>query len=327
MSRKINVPALWSEQMGAAVAKQQELAANAYSTDQSIEQMRQAYERERAFWNEGGPRPADVRDDAVDTVHGPVPVRVYRPTDAAQLPVIVYVHGGGWVLGGLDTHDRITRTLACESGAAVVAVDYTLAPEARFPQALEECAALVEAIAANPGRWGAEPDNISIAGDSGGASIALGAFLMLRDAGKAASIASLLLFYGSYGLRDSASMRLLGGPWDGLTERDLAWYRSQYLRDEADAAHPYVDLLKGDFTYDVPPCYLVSAALDPLKDDSAALATVLNLSGVDVVHDEVDGVIHGFLHHGRILDAARQTLSDAAAFHRRHAGVRGRTTH
>ena len=320
MGRKLDVPALWSEQMGAAVAKQRELAADAYSPDQSFAQMREAYNRERAFWNEGGPAPASTRNGTLPTRHGRVPVRMHRPSDAPRLPVIVYIHGGGWVLGNLDTHDRITRTLAAETGAAVLAVDYTLSPEARFPQALEECVDAIRALRESCDEWGIDPAGVSIAGDSGGANLALGAFLHLRDEERAADgIACLLLFYGSYGMRDSTSMRLLGGPWDGLTEEDYAWYRGLYFENEADQSSPYFDLLAGDFSLGVPACYVAAAEFDPLRDDSRTLTTMLKLAGVDVRYEEFPGVIHGFLHHSRLLDSAREALAHAAEFHRSHA--------
>ena len=161
---------------------------------------------------------------------------------------------------------------------------------------------------------------MSIAGDSGGANLALGAFLHLRDEARAADgIACLLLFYGAYGMRDSTSMRLLGGPWDGLTEEDYAWYRELYFKTEADQFSPYFDLLAGDFSLGAPACYVAAAELDPLRDDSRTLATMLKLAGVDVRYEEFPGVIHGFLHHSRLLDSARDALAHSAEFHRSHA--------
>ena len=160
MPNKLKVPAMWSQQMGAVVAKQNELAAGVYSSGQTFEQMREGYRKERVFWNDGGPVSASTIEEDVATRHGRVRVRMHRPDSAAILPGIVYVHGGGWVLGDLDTHDRITRTLAEKTGAAVIAVDYTLSPEARFPRALEECVDVVLALKADADKWG------SILGDS-----------------------------------------------------------------------------------------------------------------------------------------------------------------
>ena len=140
MGHKYNVPAMWTEQMGHVVAKQDELAAGAYVTGQSLDDMRAAYRKERAFWNEGGPAVAASTDHQVPTRYGQVRVRHYRPdAQGGPSPLIVFVHGGGWVIGDVDTHDRITRALCHLTGAAVVSIDYTLAPDARFPQQIHEC--------------------------------------------------------------------------------------------------------------------------------------------------------------------------------------------
>ena len=321
MPNKLKVPAMWSEQTGAVVAKQNELAAGVYSSGQTFEQMREGYRKERVFWNDGGPVPASTIEEDVTTRHGRVRVRMHRPDGAAVLPGIVYVHGGGWVLGDLDTHDRITRTLAEKTGAAVVAVDYTLSPEARFPRALEECVDVVLALKADSDKWGLDPRKLALAGDSGGASLALGAFLHLRGEEKAAEgVAALLLFYGAFGLRDSMSMRLFGGEWDGLTEEDFAWYKGLYLADAADERSPYVDLLANDLTETMPPCYIAAAGLDPLRDDSRTLAAMLASAGGDVEAEEFPDVIHGFLHHSRMLDAARGALAHASDFFRSRVG-------
>lgn len=313
---KIDVPALWSEQMGAAIAKQQEIAADAYSTDQSFEEMRVAYNTERRYWNEGGPSMAESWDARVATPHGEVSVRAYRPVAAETLPVVFYIHGGGWVLGNLDTHDRVCRIIAERTGASVIAIDYTLSPEAKYPQALHECVAVIQSVRGDAADWGIDAQDFSIAGDSGGAHLALASYLYLRnelEAGQGCK--SLLLFYGAYGLRDSASMRLLGGSWDGLTEADFQWYKDLYLAREEDAKAPYFDLLTNDLS-DMPACYVVGLELDPLVDDSRALASMLQARGQRYEYVEIPGVIHGFIHHTRMVDAAMEMLEAAAAFYK-----------
>ncbi|MBE6484227.1 MAG: acetyl esterase [Actinomycetaceae bacterium] len=316
MPNKLNVPAMWTPEMGAVVAKQNELAAGAYSTDQTFHEMRMAYNAERAFWNEGGPQPVSIRESRVATPHGQVTVRMYRPTSIPALPVIVYIHGGGWVVGNLDTHSRICRILAAESGAAVLAVDYTLSPEARYPQAVEECVAVVQHLRVAADEWNIDANDISLAGDSGGANMAFATYLHLRDVEKdVAGIRCLLLYYGSYGLRDSMSIRLFGGPWDGLTEEDFAWYKNLYLRGPEDVRAPYFDVLGNDLA-GIPPCYIVAAALDPLRDDSRTLAAICEHYGVVHAFEEIPGVLHGFLHHSKMLPAAREVLESGARFFR-----------
>ena len=319
MGHKYDVPRLWSEQMGEVVAKQNELAEGAYVTGQSLEEMRQAYRAERAFWNEGGPSVAVCVDQEVPTRYGAVRVRHYRPGEQGPLPLIVFVHGGGWVIGDVDTHDRITRTLCHLTGAAVVSIDYTLAPDARFPQQIHECRDVVAHIREQAEEWGIAPEDISFAGDSAGANMAAATMLMMRDEGVLTQTRTMLLFYGVYGLKDSMSMRLLGGAWDGLTEADYAYYLDQYFAEPANADDPYFNVLGSDFSTGIPPCYIVAAGLDPLRDDSRTLVEILGLCSVPHLYNEVEGVIHGFLHHSKMLDQTMDVLKEAARFYAEHS--------
>jgi acetyl esterase len=277
--------------------------------------MRAAYNKERRFWNEGGPVMAGTVDSHFTSRHGDVAIRLHYPArHRAAGPALVYIHGGGFILGNLDTHDRIMRILAAESGAVVIGIDYSLSPEAKFPVALEQCADLLVHLRGNADQFDINPDTLAIAGDSGGAMLALATYLYLRDNGGADYIAALLLYYGLFGLRDSASRRLLGGSWDGLTEADIAYYMDCYLADARDASSPYVDCLSADLS-DVPPCYVAAAQYDPLADDSAALAAILARHKIRYHHDVFPGVIHAFLHHSLMLDAAHEALLHGAIFH------------
>lgn len=310
-----------SDQMRAVLNTSAELAPDAYATDAGTAELRKAYALERRFWNEGGPTMARTIDATVATGHGDVAIRCHLPREADDLAVVVYVHGGGWVVGDLDTHDRIMRALAHESGAAVVGVDYALSPQAKFPVAVEQCAAVARHLLDGGRELHVDAGRLAFAGDSGGANMALATTLLLRDQAAAGQrpvpIAALALYYGLYGLRDSVSRRLLGGPWDGLTEADLAYYTECYLADPADQRSPYVDCLSADLGSGVPPCYLASADLDPLRDDTTALAQLLAVQGVAVEHDVFDGVLHGFLHHSRMLDDAVVALQRGGAYLRR----------
>ncbi len=318
MNRKLDVPSLWSAKMGEVVAKQTELVAGGYVPGQTLAEMREVYRKERTFWNEGGPQVASALDVQVPTRHGEVTVRHYRPegvADNTALPVIFYMHGGGWVLGDLDTHDRITRSICAFTGAAVVAIDYTLSPEAKYPQAIEECVDVVGYVRNHADTWQIDGDDISFAGDSGGAHLALAVILRARDEEMQLKLRAMLLFYGAFGLRDSRSMRLLGGPWDGLTEEDYLYYLSAYLNDLSElTTEKYVNLLANDFSYEVPAAYIVSAQLDPLRDDSQVLTELLELAGVPVEHREFKQVIHAFLHHSRMLPEAMEALQESAAY-------------
>jgi len=311
---KIDVPSRWTAQTGEAVAKQMELAEGVYAVDQTIEEMRAGYRTERAFWNEGGPAMAAVVEATIPTDLGPVAVRMYRPTGDDVLPVIFFTHGGGWCLGDLDTHDRMTRILAEKTGAAVIAIDYGLAPEVTYPDNLRQCSAVVRHIRAAAEEWGIAAHDVSFAGDSGGAHIALATYLYLRERGEHEGVRSLLLFYGWFGLRDSLSQRRLGGPWDGLTQDELAFYLRQAVPSEENLSDRFLDLFSNDLTRDMPAVYIAAADLDPLVDDSRLLADILDDTDVPVQFDLYEGVIHAFLHHSRIVPEATAALTAAGTF-------------
>ena len=301
-----------------------------------IEAMRADYNDERAFWNEGGPQMVRTDNMTLPLAGASVPVRIHRPVDAETLPAIIFVHGGGFTVGNLDTHDRIQRVLAAESGAAVIAVDYSLTPEAVFPQAMHEVAGAAAYFAARGSEHGIDPKRLAFAGDSAGANLALTATLLLRDephvAAEAAgldadpsagqpggdsdfeSIRSLLLYYGTYGLRDSATMRLYGGWWDGLSCADLEVMLEAHYRGAQYVANPYVDPLTADYSKPVPPMFIVGAELDPLADDSRALNKVLGTFGREREFHLEEGALHSFLHFGRMMEASRDVLAWGAEY-------------
>lgn len=327
MPNKIDVLAGISPQMRAVLAKEDSLAGDANDTSAGFAQMRENYAVGRAWWNDGGPFMAEmIEDDVVPGPFGDIPVRCYYPCfldEGEESPAIVYAHGGGFVLGNLDTHDRICRILADRTGAPVVAVDYSLSPEARFPRAVQEVAAVASFLHKEGASWGINGDALAFAGDSGGAHLGLAATLYLRqELGGADFVKCLLLFYGWFGLTDSPSMRLLGGPWDGLSEEDWKFYMSMYAEDApALVGEPYANLFLNDLTRDVPPCYIAAAEFDPLRDDSALLASILRASGIPCRYELFEGVIHAFLHYTRMLDAANDALEHGATFYRETLGL------
>jgi acetyl esterase len=297
-------------QMAEALAKSDSLAAEfGPVAPDDIPARRAAYAHERAFWNDVPVDLAATEDVVLEAAGLTTPLRLYRPHDAPPGAALVYLHGGGFILGSLDTHDRVMRLLARHAGVAVIGVDYALAPETRFPRQLEQIAAAIEQL---PARFGLDPARIALAGDSAGAHLALAVTLGLRDRGGARP-AALLLYYGSYGLRDSASRRLYGGPADGLTEEELTFYRQCYLGRPEDARDPRYDLLAADLA-GTPPCFIAPCALDPLHDDSRALAALLEQQGTPVELRIYDGVLHGFLHLSRLVDLSGRAIEDGARF-------------
>lgn len=323
---KIDVLSKINGGMKAVLAKEDELAGDANDTSAGFEQMRVNYVAGRSYWVEGGPEMAEKLDIEVEGPHGSIPVRFYYPSrtyaeikaSGEAVPAIVYVHGGGFVLGNLETHDRICRVLAEKSGAIVVAVDYRLSPEAKFPVAVEEVAKVASFLHEQGAGFGVDGSKLGFAGDSGGAHLGLAATMYLREElGGADFVKCLLLFYGWYGLKDSASQRLLGGPWDGLTEEDWKWYKDLYANDvEELETSPYANLFLNDMTRDMPACYIAAAQYDPLKDDSAALAAIFEEYGIPHRYEMFEGVIHAFLHYTKMLDEANLALEHGAEFFR-----------
>jgi acetyl esterase len=308
---KIDVLPLLTPQMRAALEQSQALyAAMDDLPADRLAAMRESYRRERRFWNA-----VPVELASVETVPlalsglPPFRVRFYRPASAGA-GALVYLHGGGFVVGDLDTHDRIMRLMARRAGVTVVGVDYALSPEAHFPVALNQVLATVRHLAESGPALGIDPDRLAVGGDSAGANLALGTALSLAPV-EPGRIKVLLLFYGAFGLQDSASQRLYGNAFDGLTRDDLRYYRDSYLGTAADIDDPRYNGLAGDLA-GLPPALIVAAALDPLLDDSLALARMLGTLGINHELRVYDGLLHGFLHLSRTLDAAYEAIDCGA---------------
>jgi acetyl esterase len=297
-------------EMLAALAESQRLYAGEILDWRNLPAFRAAYERERRFWNREGPSLPEVRDLSIPGPHGPISLRLYRPSRNDLLPALLYLHGGGFVLGNLDTHDRIMRILAARSGAAVLGVDYRLAPEHKFPVQLDEIAATLEWLAGHGAELGIDAKRLALGGDSAGAHLSLGTAIAFL--GKSPRIKALLLYYGNFGLTDSMSMRLCANDLDGVKPSDLAFYRDCYLRSPSDHEDPRLDCLSADLA-GLPPVYLLALELDTLRDDSLTLAALLGRAGVPCRLTRHDGVLHGYLHYNRVIPKAMQALEEGAA--------------
>ena len=298
-------------QMVAVLAKQAEDVPNAKKVHElTPDDARRQYLKGRRYWNADSPDVGEIIESSVEGPAGPVPVRIYRPGDERPLPALVYLHGGGWLVGNLDSHDKIMRLLALRSGAAVVGVDYRLAPEHKFPTAVDECRAVVAHLRDHGADWGVDPDRLAIGGDSAGANLSMAVALALRDT-EPDLLALLVLVYGVFGLRDSTSRRLFGGRRDCLSTQDLENYYDCYVRTPADRHDHRLDVLTADLR-GLPPAFISAAAMDLLLDDSIALKARMDEAGVANRLKIYDGVLHGFLHYSRALDAANDAIDDAA---------------
>ncbi len=315
-TNKYNAYKMMTPKMLETLTKQNELVEDAFSTDVTFKEMRENYIKERRFWNEGGPEPKKTIDIEVEGPYGPIAIRFHYPMRRAGKGAIVYIHGGGFVVGNLDTHSKIMRLLMEETESVVIGIDYHLAPEFKYPTQVEEVAFLVEWLRIHSEEYDIDINDISLAGDSGGANLSLAASLYLRDKKKDVSyIRCLLLYYGIYGLTDSKSMRLLGGDYDGLTRKDLNAYTKMYIGDEITDLR-YFDCFSNNLTKGVPPCYIAYGDLDPVQDDSKLLYDILTYHNQKAEIEEFRGVIHAFLHHSRILPESKVAIQHGANFYK-----------
>lgn len=281
--------------------------------DDDLAAQRRYYQIERQFWNADAPD-MPVTECIVPTSYGQVGARLYYP-QSANRATLFYLHGGGFILGDLNTHDRIMRLLARYTGCTVIGIDYTLSPEARFPQAIEETVAACEYFHTHASQYRLTMDKIGFAGDSAGAMLALATALWLRDHDlQYGQVAGVLLWYGLYGLQDSPSRRLLGGSWDGLTRQDLERYELSYLRNTQDRESPYYCLFNNCLTDNVPPCFIASAEFDPLLDDSRLLHLTLQAHQQPCHYASYPGTLHAFLHYSRMMKIADDALRDGAHY-------------
>jgi acetyl esterase len=258
---------------------------------------------------------AEVRDLTCPGPHGAIPLRLYRPAAAPALgaPVLVYAHGGGWVFGSLDSHDGLCRHLAVRSGCVVVAVDYRLAPEHRFPAAFDDTLAATQWVAAQEEALGINPARLAVGGDSAGGTLMAAVCLHARDHGGPRIAFQLLLYPTTDLAMDTPSHRRFG---EGhvLTTAAMRWFSELYLRGPEDAADWRAAPLRAASLAGLPPAFVLTASHDPLRDEGEAHARrLVEEAGVPVTLWRVAGQLHGFLPMGRLLRAAGPALDQLAA--------------
>ena len=259
---------------------------------------------------EGGPVMAESVDRWVPARGRRVQCRVHRPDLPGPLPVLLYLHGGGWVWNSIDTHDRLMREYAAASGCIVVGPDYALSPEAVFPQALEECEAVLRWVAAEGATWGADPTRIVVGGDSAGANLAAGLALWLRESPVPLPLRGLLLNYGVFDSRlDTPSYAEFATGY-GLTRERMEFYWRVYAPRIVDRSSLFTAPLRGDLA-GLPPCLLHIAELDVLASENHAMAVRLQAAGVAVETRLFQGTVHGFLRAVGHVGQARAAVAAA----------------
>ena len=266
----------------------------------------------REPWTRGGPSMAETVEHRIATDTGSVRVRCYDPGPPGPKPGLVYLHGGGWSIFSLDTHDRVMRELASRAGAVVVGVDYALSPEARYPVALGQVRDVLRFLRSNGGSLGVDPERLAVGGDSAGANLSVAACLSLRDAGEAPLPAGMLLVYGVFDRRSSPeAIARYGGDGYMLGASEMEQFWANYLRDGEDATAPLLSPARADLRH-LPPTLLVIPELDLLAEQSLATAERLREAGVATEARLYRGACHSFLEAVSIAPLADRALGDIA---------------
>jgi acetyl esterase len=279
----------------------------------TAEVMRRRFNDDVRAWNQDLPALPLVEDRVCDTGAGPIPVRLYDPAGGeSELPCLIFFHGGGWIVGDLETNERTLRLLARQSGVRVLSVDYPLAPENKFPAGLDVCVAVVRWVREHGAQWGVDASRLAVGGDSAGGNLALATALDLRNAHENFLQYVLLVYAALSPEPHSPSHALFGGGDFGLGTIAMNYFWSQYLADDAQRNDPRAAPSLASME-DMPPMYLVTAGLDPLTDDSTHLADTLRELGIPVTHRHYPGVIHGFFSMSLFLEAGARAVEEAAA--------------
>jgi acetyl esterase len=266
----------------------------------------------------GRPVPLEAAPEAVGSVTaraipgagGPMAVRIYRPKDALGA-ALVYFHGGGWVVGSLDSADGSCRALANRSRCLVISIDYRLAPETKFPGAVEDAFAAVRWVADHAADLRIDPARVAVGGASAGGNLAAAVALVARDR-EGPAIAFQLLTVPVTELSSRADSHREFAEGYGLTAADMTWYGTHYVRTPADADDPYASVLRADL-HGMPPAFVITAECDPLRDDGEAYAERLRAAGIAARYKRYPGMFHGFMGFPGTLPEAAEAFQDGGA--------------
>jgi acetyl esterase len=265
----------------------------------------------------GRPNPLEAAPEAVGSVTaravpgpaGPMGVRIYRPRDPLRA-ALVYFHGGGWVLGSLESADASCRAIANRSRCVVISIDYRLAPETKFPGAVEDAYAAVRWVADNAAELRIDPERIAVGGASAGGNLAAAAALLARERG-GPKVAFQLLTVPVAELSSRAESHREFAEGYGLSAADMTWFGLHYVRTPADADDPCASVVRADL-HDLPPAFVITAECDPLRDDGEAYAEKLQKLGIAARYKRYPGMFHGFMSFPNVLPEASEAFDDAA---------------
>jgi acetyl esterase len=265
-------------------------------------------------------RVANVDNMDIDGPGGPLPIRIYHPANApvGPRPIILYYHGGGFVIGTIDTHDSIPRVLANRSGAIVISVEYRLAPEHRYPAGVEDAVASVLWAAEHGAEIGGNPSKLAVAGDSAGGNLAAVAALRVRETVGSALVAQALLYpVADHGNLDVHPSRADHADTFPIRKPLMAWFHNHYFGHNEPMMEPDASPLHHSDLSGAAATYIMTVGLDPLMDEGKAYADALRAAGVEVEYRCRETTIHGFLQMGKVIPAAADALAEVAAYLKR----------
>ncbi|PAE17831.1 alpha/beta hydrolase [Virgibacillus sp. 7505] len=270
--------------------------------------------RNQARMQDDGPKQevAKVEDRQIELNDRVLPIRIYRSENKVQ-PALVFYHGGGWVVGSIESHDATCREIANLADCTVISVDYRLAPEHKFPAAVEDAYDSYQWITANAEGLGIEHNKIAVGGDSAGGNLATVVCLLAEERSGQKPVFQLLLYPSTgYIGEEPASLRENAEGFL-LTKRLMHWFRSHYYRTEADRFNPYASPVHSELLHTLPPAAILTAQYDPLRDEALAYAEQLKQEGVDVFVKNYEGLIHGFAGFTAQVEEAHQAVAEGAS--------------
>jgi acetyl esterase len=253
-----------------------------------------------------------IEDRTIPGPAKPIPVRVYSPDPNRRLPVLVYFHGGGWVIGNIEQVDPQCRALANQAQCVVVNVDYRLAPEHKYPAAADDAFAVVRYVAAHPDEFSIDPARIAVGGDSAGGNLATVGCLMARDQG-GPKIAFQLLVYPVTDYDDNRASTNKFAEGHLLTKTMMSWFWGHYVSSPEQGREQYASPINAKSLAGLPPAFVLTAECDPIRDQGEAYAERLRQAGVSVKAKRYEGAIHVFFNLGGVIDSGKEAIADSAA--------------
>jgi acetyl esterase len=254
---------------------------------------------------------AGVEDRILPGPGGDIPVRIYVPFGKSPFPVLVYFHGGGWVIGDIESSDGLCRILANAAGCIVISVGYRLAPESPFPAAADDAYCATQWAATNASSFGGDPSRVAVSGDSAGGNLAAVVAQIARDRGTPAIRFQLLIYPVTDAACDTPSY-CENAEGYFLTKAAMQWFWNHYAKSDADRNHPYASPLRASSFAGLPEALVITAEFDPLRDEGERYAERMHAAGIPVQLTRYDGMIHGFFTMSGVIDQGRMAIQQSA---------------